>query len=216
MTNGFQQTTTEHRIIGEFLAGRHPEKNDVVHHTDLDVFFDNGIKVRKYCENCGKEFIVKWSNRERSFCCINCYDTYEKKIQKLNKMNIERYLKNKENIYQLFVNLENRLNRTPKLFELVEECSNQKVSLTIHSEKDENSGYFRKYDDIIKFVEERELNFKVVKIEEVGFEDVYNGTVDDNHNFYVYTGEDLGKNGKPRMNFIKKSTIIHAKLFRII
>jgi hypothetical protein len=108
--------------------------------TDLDVFFDNGIKVRKHCECCGNEMILDWGNREQSFCSINC----------------------------------------------------KKIGSTV--------------------LVEATMNFKVVKIEEIGFEDVYNGTVDDNHNYYVFTGEDLGKNGKPRMNFINSKNCGEAIL----
>lgn len=108
--------------------------------TDLDVFFDNGIKVRKHCECCGNEMILDWGNREHSFCSTNC----------------------------------------------------KKIGSTV--------------------LVEATMNFKVVKIEEIGFEDVYNGTVDDNHNYYVFTGEDLGKNGKPRMNFINSKNCGEAVL----
>lgn len=47
-----------------------------------------------------------------------------------------------------------------------------------------------------------ENNFRVVSIVEDGVEDVYNGTVDDNHNYYVYVGEDKTKNGKSKSHFI--------------
>ena len=78
----------------------------------------------------------------------------------------------------------------------------RKVSLVLHSEKKLEDEYFRYYSDIVEYVENQELNFKVVKIEEDVYEDVYNGTVDDNHNYYVFVGEDFNKNEKPRMNFI--------------
>jgi ribonucleoside-diphosphate reductase alpha chain len=59
---------------------------------------------------------------------------------------------------------------------------------------------------------ESSLNFKIIKVEEDGYEDVYNGTVDDNHNYYVYTGLDFGKNGYERMNFINSKNCGEATL----
>lgn len=113
----------------------------ILENTDLDIFFDNGIKVRKYCKRCNKEMIVNWGAREQSYCSIKCR------------------------------------NERPK-----------------------------------SKIQEASLNFKIIKIEEFGYEDVYNGTVDDNHNYYVFTGEDLGKNNKPRMNFINSKNCGEAVL----
>lgn len=107
--------------------------------TDLDVFFDNGIKVRKVCENknCENEIIVPWDLRERCFCSRTCFNSRDVKRESL--------IGNKHAVGN---------------------------------------------------------NFKVVSIIEDGYEDVYNGTVDDNHNYYVYVGEDTTKNGKPKSHFI--------------
>jgi ribonucleoside-diphosphate reductase alpha chain len=46
------------------------------------------------------------------------------------------------------------------------------------------------------------LNFKIIKIEECGYEDVYNGTVDKHHNFYSYINTDLNRFGNKRENYI--------------
>lgn len=107
--------------------------------TDLDVFFDNGIKVRKICEhkNCDNEIIVPWDLRERCFCSRKCFNSSDDKRNSL--------IGNKHAAGQ---------------------------------------------------------NFKVISVIEDGYEDVYNGTVDDNHNYYVYVGEDTTKNGKPKSHFI--------------
>jgi ribonucleoside-diphosphate reductase alpha chain len=112
---------------------------EIKNETDLDVFFDNGIKVRKICENkdCGNEIIVPWDLRERCFCSRKCFNSSDDKRNSL--------LGNKHAVGQ---------------------------------------------------------NFRVVSIVEDGYEDVYNGTVDDNHNYYVYVGEDTTKNGKSKSHFI--------------
>lgn len=112
---------------------------EIKNKTDLDVFFDNGTKVRKICENaeCNNEIIVPWDLRERCFCSRTCFNKSEAKRNSL--------IGNKHAIGN---------------------------------------------------------NFRVVSIIEDGYEDVYNGTVDDNHNYYVYVGEDQTKSGKPKSHFI--------------
>jgi ribonucleoside-diphosphate reductase alpha chain len=112
---------------------------EIKNETDLYVFFDNGIKVRKICENknCNNEIVVPWDLRERCFCSRKCFNSSDDKRNSL--------IGNKHAAGQ---------------------------------------------------------NFRVVSIIEDGVEDVYNGTVDDNHNYYVYVGEDTTKNGKPKSHFI--------------
>jgi len=112
---------------------------EIKNETDLGVFFDNGIKVRKICENknCYNEIIVPWDLRERCFCSRKCFNSSDDKRNSL--------IGNNHAIGQ---------------------------------------------------------NFKVISVIEDGYEDVYNGTVDDNHNYYVYVGEDTTKNGKPKSHFI--------------
>jgi len=112
---------------------------EIKNETDLDVFFDNGIKVRKVCENknCDNEIIVPWDLRERCFCSRLCFNLSDSKKESL--------IGNKHAVGN---------------------------------------------------------NFRVVSIEFDGHEDVYNGTVDDNHNYYVYVGEDKTKAGKPKNHFI--------------
>jgi hypothetical protein len=123
--------------IDKYLLRSYREFERIKQTTDLDVFFDNGIKVKKHCEYCKEEFITSWYHRERSFCSRGCFNKSEYKRSSL--------LGNKHAVGN---------------------------------------------------------NFKVLKIEIVGEEDVYNGTVDDHHNYYIYVGEDTTKNGRPKTHFI--------------
>jgi ribonucleoside-diphosphate reductase alpha chain len=109
----------------------------LVDNTDLDIFFDNGILVRKECEFCSNTFVVKWNKREQCFCKVSCSNkSRNKKVKSGN-------------------------------------------SLT-------NTG----------------ANYKVVSIEFCGYEDVYNGTVDNNHNFYVMVNATKTKSGKVKYNHV--------------
>jgi len=55
-------------------------------------------------------------------------------------------------------------------------------------------------------------NFKVVKVEEDGYEDIYNGTVDVNHNFYVFVGEDKTRIGTLKQHFVNSRNCGEATL----
>lgn len=123
--------------IDPFLIKLYKRFEIIKSNTDLDVFFDRGIKVNKTCEYCGNSFIVPWEQRERTFCTRACYNKSENKRESL--------IGNKHAVG---------------------------------------------------------CNFKVISIEVFSEDDVYNGTVDDHHNFYVYVGEDTTKNGRPKSHFI--------------
>ena len=124
-------------FISNYQAKKYKEYIEIKNNTDLDVFFENGIKVKKVCEYCSNEFIVPWNSRERSFCSRPCYN---KSVEKRQSLVGNKYATGN--------------------------------------------------------------NYKVIKVEFDGFEDVYNGTVDDHHNYYTFTTETKTKNGKPKLNFI--------------
>ena len=170
--------------------------------SDLDVFWDNGIFVNKTCEGCGNKFIVPWGSRERCFCSVPCYNKSDYSKNQNSSKWLEKHNENKEKIYNIFVDLRNKLNRNPIRKELEEACSKHNVSFVLHSDKEKGIGWLTSYKDVIEYVENRELNYKVINIEEDGFEDVYNGTVDDNHNFYIRMNDGQSKTEKYRQNFI--------------
>jgi len=121
-------------FVSQYKAKTYKKFLEIKDYTDLDIFWDDGIKIRKVCEMCESDFITSWSSRERSFCSTKCSCKY----------------------------------------------ANQ-----IYQKKTANG-----------------LNFKVIKVEEDGYEDLYNGTVDNNHNYYVFVGEGKTKSGKSKLNYI--------------
>lgn len=88
---------------------------------------DNVVLVTRRCEECGKEFQVRYDQREISFCDESCAQKHANK-------------------------------------------------------KDDKT--------CINSI----LNKKIISIEFCGYEDVYNGTVDDHHNFYIVVDESLQGN----------------------
>lgn len=203
---GFLEEAAKRANVINFDSYHHAEYNKYLklkEETDLNIFFDNGIFVRKKCEGCGTELIIPWSQREVSFCNRLCYNTSNYKKEKVRETKRKKYVENKENIFRVFKELENKLERKPHLFELTEECQKQKVSLVLHGYNKPSEDYFGYYKDVIEYVENRQINYKVISIEEDGYEDVYNGTVDDNHNFFVYTKDNSNiKERKYELNYI--------------
>ena len=175
---------------------------EIKENTDLDVFWNNGIFVNKTCEGCGTKFPVPWGARERCFCSVPCYNKSDYCKNKNSSKWLKKHNENKENIYNIFVELRNNLNRNPKRSEVEKSCLKQNVSFVLHSDKKKNTGWFTNFNDIVEYVESKELNYQVINIEEDGFEDVYNGTVDDNHNFYVRMNDGKSRTGKHQQNYI--------------
>jgi ribonucleotide reductase alpha subunit len=62
-----------------------------------------------------------------------------------------------------------------------------------------NDYYFKSF---IKLRQSVQLNYKIVSIEKDGYEDVYNGAVDSNHNFYIIVKESKIKTKKSEYNYI--------------
>jgi len=182
---------------------------ELLSETDMDIFFKEGsIYVNKKCEMCGKIFVVKWWNREISFCSQKCAS----KFVRSNESRLDEFYKRRDNKQHLvrlaqidiYTDLKNDLGRDPFKKEWEDLCKKLNVPHRIRSLKDTNlSEYcFRSYNEL---KESAELNFVVMSVEEDGHEDVYNGTVDGNHNFYIMTGETIGNNGKTKYNHILTS-----------
>jgi ribonucleotide reductase alpha subunit len=178
----------------------------LIEETDMDVFFDNGsIYVNKVCEWCGGSFITKWGNRERAFCSRKCSSNYGWSNED-GRNKFYSYYKNKQQktrisqmgIYNI---LRKNLGRPPLKKEWVSLCRKEGISYRIRSSNESkfNEYCFTSYKDL---QQSSELNFTVVSIEEDGYEDVYNGTVDGNHNFYIMVSEGETKSKKSKYNSV--------------
>jgi ribonucleotide reductase alpha subunit len=177
---------------------------DLLTETDMDIFFKDGrIYVNRVCEMCGEVFSVVWWNRERAFCSRVCSGRYAHSNEKHKYKKLQGYagrqLKTRLNQIKLYNELKYSLNRTPMKKEWEKICKENKISYRIRSAKDKNINEycFTSYKELQQAAD---LNFKVVSVEEDGYEDVYNGTVDGNHNFYIMTSESTTKSKKPKYN----------------
>lgn len=179
---------------------------ELLRETDLDIVFKDGrIYVNKKCEWCGKSFMVSWDNRERAFCSRKCSSDYGWNNE-VSRSKFYSHCKNKQqetrnaqiNVYN---ELKGTLGRDPLKKEWMDACKKKNVPFRIRSANESgfNEYCFTSYREL---KEAAELNFVVVSVEEDGYEDVYNGTVDEHHNFYIMVSETETKSKKPKYNHV--------------
>ena len=134
--------------------------------------------LNKICEYCGKKFVVNWRRREVSFCSRKCsshyaYRTPEVAASIFDKIK-DRQKRRRIQQIDIYSKLKKSLGRDPQKREWEEECSKCGVPHRIRSRREncKNPYAFNSYKEL---KEAANLNFKVVSVEECGYEDVYNG-----------------------------------------
>lgn len=181
--------------------------NDFQNQTDLKCFFDgHDIRVVKHCEICGKEFTPLFSMREQACCSHEC----SQKIitQKAAKINHERAVIThsvlREKSYNLLSKFTNENNRIPSRsqFTLIlknkikDVCKRHGIEFKT-PKKWSNKHYIIVGEELID--NGMVYNHKVVEIQYHGKEDVYNGTVDDVHNFNIVFTEEKTNSGRHKL-----------------
>lgn len=141
------------------------------------------VFVSKICEECGEEYYIPYAMREISFCSIQCSMKYsvKKELKKQVLTNLKRDEKKLEELkikqMSAYTKAKFDLGREPKYSEWKKECESSGVSTEL-----KNKFGFYSYENLSKA--SVNFNHRVASIEYVGKETVYNGTVDDVHNFY--------------------------------
>ncbi len=153
--------------------------------------------VTKECECCGSDFKMRWSDRERAFCSVGCSQAtaWEKNKERYILAMKERHKKRKENVKEQQINIFNdlklNLERIPQKKEWVAKCKENNISAEIARQ----SSPFRKYKDLQEAASL--YNHRVISVEFDGYEDVYNGTVDEFHNMYSVVKEERDSKNRP-------------------
>lgn len=165
-----------------------------------DAFIDNGVvMVKVKCEWCGKIFIEPFKRRETKFCsstCSNLYvnantDTNTKRTDSINDYYYKLGEKNKIKLIETYNELKNSIS-TPLLLKDFERiCKERNIP---HRFKTKYG--FNNYAELK--LAAGSYNHKIIDIKIVGYEDVYNGTVDDYHNFFIGKFEEVSEFGKPK------------------
>ena len=160
---------------------------------------NNLVYVKKTCEQCGDSFFIPYHKREVAFCSVKCSTSNERVKEKMKKAATKsaskRYARIKQETrykqLKTYTDLQFSLKRTPWKTEFEERCKAENIPFRFgpHSP-------FRTY----KHLQEESVNFnhRVVSIEYIGKQDVYNGTVDDVHNFCVGMFETVNEHNHPK------------------
>jgi len=160
------------------------------------------VMVTKQCENCGKQLVVPYNKRETGFCSTLCYNQkrdYRKNVagQKIAFHNKKK--RNKKEQTRVLLDMKFNDGSWPMKKQWVEECGKQGVV----SSMGRTSSPFQKYGELKQYAEN--YNHKIVSIEPDGHEDVWNGTVDDYHNFFVGGHESKTLAGRTRMCYLNNT-----------
>jgi ribonucleotide reductase alpha subunit len=164
---------------------------------------DGELIIAKRCEGCGDRFELPYVSREIAFCSRVCGTvaankrpevievrrasrraTLDRHAARLREMQLEVYTELKAQHETVFKRDWQR------------RCAERNISFEISR----TSSPFRSYADLKEAAST--FNHRVVSVEFDGYEDVYNGTVDDFHNFFVGGFESIARNGKQTFSYI--------------
>jgi len=142
---------------------------------------NNRVMIHKKCEYCGDNFTIGYIRREQGVCSALCG-------QMLSHKNRKQSIKEEQ--LNIYTKLKFNLDREPQKKEWILECKNNEVSPEISRK----SSPFRSWKELKE--SSVSFNHRIISIEEDGIEDVYNGTVDEFHNFFIGGFEGKTETGK--------------------
>lgn len=170
-----------------------------------DAVIVNGeVKLNKKCEGCGKEFQTTYARREFGMCSNSCANKKAWESEELcNKLKDslrvvydERRKNNRELQTKVYSDLKFTLGRDPQKNEWIMACKEQNISCEISRKSSPFTSYNQLKDSATMY------NHKIVSVEFCGNETVYNGTVDEYHNFFVGSFNGILPNGKKKVTYI--------------
>ena len=185
---GFKHVSLDQRLHNSMM-------NAISQGYDCDVV-DNEVYVSRTCEWCKEVFTNPLNKREIAFCSHSCSNFYanrkagknEVRKASLQAMHMKKTQESRKKQLDAFTSLRFSLGRDPSSNEWASECQKNKVPCRL--------GTKNGFTSWVSLKEEATLhNHRVVSVESCGNEDVYNGTVDDEHN-YCFGGWDIGNNEK--------------------
>lgn len=164
---------------------------------------DGGVIVHKTCEYCGDSFTVPHRRREQGYCSVSCGGKAQspgsraKWKESQRRAFDSRKARRRDQQAEVYRSLFDRLGRAPFKWEWANACRLAGVSVEISRP----SSPFPSWADLMEAA--RVYNHRVVSVERDGNEDVYNGTVDDFHNFFVGGWDDgLTDGGRRRVSWV--------------
>jgi ribonucleotide reductase alpha subunit len=167
------------------------------------VFINGCVHINKNCEVCGVHFVTIPYRRESGVCSSSCaLNSYRNTVPNWeanrlanSKAGHERR-KIKLRAEQVEVFLECKSLGEAKKEDWVRACQTKGISFEISRK----TSPFRSYESLKEAASM--TNHKVISVEFDGEETVYNGTVDEFHNFFIGGFESLTERGKPLFSYI--------------
>lgn len=147
---------------------------------------DNQLLVERTCEECGNKFWTNYNAREYAICSTSCSNKYVNRTTNTNKrrtitINETYKIKGEEKTQKqlkVFSDLKFKLKREPTFIEWAKSCVENNIPYRLGTKYS-----LKSFDEVKENAES--YNHKVISVELCGHEDVYNGTVDDYHNFFT-------------------------------
>lgn len=170
-------------------------------HLEID-FENHDFYITKKCNICNTEYKISWNKRNFKHCpSVQKFDRVKTLRETLTNKSFDTKIKQIE----IFKELTNKLGREPQKEEWHIECKLNSIPSRFRSGKEKlkyyNENIFTSWKEF-KNAANNYFNYKVVSIEDDGYENVYNGTVDDHHNYYIFTSEGLTKSGNRKLNYV--------------
>jgi ribonucleotide reductase alpha subunit len=134
--------------------------------------------VTRACEDCGTHYEQPWNKREIAYCLPCGLKRASAKGKEGARAAMRQISENtSEQQIRAFNDLKFSLNRRPYKTEWEDHCKAFGIPVRLHP------GAIPTYKDL----EQRAsvANHRVISVEYAGIEDVYNGTVDEFHNYYI-------------------------------
>jgi len=195
--------------------------------SDLELIFEDGMFVVKYCALCRREFKVKYGRREQAYCSHKC-------ANKIAAIKAGAAMKNKgkrnqqearRKLCQLFAQYIYEQNEVPQLADFLKFIKENGIN------DFRTAGIYKGYQYVMDKITEKYVcqrisvrslskhqyrqqmalklkdcglsyNHKVVSVNYIGETTVYNGTVDDFHNYGIILTEKETKSGRPKLEMI--------------
>lgn len=144
--------------------------------------------IEKVCEVCGDSFTVPYGKRERGFCSRRCANVYlsksEKRLVNLRSARNEQAKHSLDKQIEIFLSMQIELGREPLKVEWERRCRENGV--TVRFQKETPNPYIARGFNHLKELA-AEKNHRIVAIEELPEEDVFNITVENNHTLAAVT-----------------------------
>jgi ribonucleotide reductase alpha subunit len=164
---------------------------------------NNDLIVERICEECKKPFWTYYNTREYAVCSTSCSNRYVNRTTDTNKRRkdtINKTYEQKEKIktqnqLKIFSDLKFKLKKEPSYNEWIFACKENKIPYRLGTKYSLNS-----WEEVKEHAEF--YNHKVILVELCGYENVYNGTVDNYHNFFCGGFEEKTKSNKTKLLFV--------------